>query len=180
MPTKDKFLPIKIEVYPKTIRFAVVYGPAINVFYGTREQLEKFELLQHGRATGHIADVIEMGPKVAVDLRSGKLETGSDSIYLSTSDQSTVCTHFIMPSAQALTDYGSSLLFIENRVGPNNCLLKQILYKIGFRNLAKDIYIERKFAEDDLSKEIEHLFGKEPLSGMDYTAFRDWKRRQLN
>jgi len=85
-----------------------------------------------------------------------------------------------MPSAQALTDYGSSLLFIENRVGPNNCLLKQILYKIGFRNLAKDIYIERKFAEDDLSKEIEHLFGKEPLSGMDYTAFRDWKRRQLN
>lgn len=148
------------------------------VMYGTREQIEGRSLYRSLSVGVWPGVMVEHGAQVQVDPNSDfnrMLESDDYRIRVRIHEQDTICTSLFWPPIPE-PSYTFSYVYIERGEGEENCLLKHLLYKVGFTKISKDLYVDRRYASDDLSDEIDLAFDERLRSGMshrDFLAIRD-------
>ncbi|MEM7124059.1 MAG: hypothetical protein AAF563_22470 [Pseudomonadota bacterium] len=171
LPNAKKFRPVEVNYYDVYNTLALVSNNTISIFYGTKQEILTDSAYLGADASSAFMYPVEMGPTIAVNSHAHGMREEEGKEYVEINDQETICTQYIMTNREETNTY--SFLFIEHTDSFNTCLIKQILFKIGLRNVAKDLFVERELDSTDLSQMIEFLLEHREYSGLTFEEFID-------
>ena len=168
LPSPKNFEPAVVDFYNVFQSLAVIHHSSITIYYGTRYTILANEQYRRWDSAGWFY-VVELGATIAFSERGHEKRKENEREYVNTSDQETICTQYIRTDADGTNIY--SFLFIEHTDSFNPCLVKQILFKIGLRNIANDEFVDKEFDSTDLSQAIEFLLSQRENSGLTLEDF---------